>query len=860
MMTLAKVSNGEAAASYYESADDYYSEDGRAPSTWYGAGAQALGLAGVVDSLQFKSLLEGILPDGTELHSGADGRRAGTDLTFSAPKSVSMQALIGGDERLIAAHDAAVSRVLAYAEARLAAYRLTTEGETHVLPSGNLLVARFRHDLSRACEPQLHTHAVVVNATQNALGDWRALDISEFYRQQKLMGALYRAELALEVQQLGYSVRLTHGDGRFELAHIDNAQVAAFSSRSQAINAALEKRGKTREIATAREKEFAGLATRERKQNLDRERLLETWRATSTTLGLDYTPTPHTLTPPDWGAQLEDAVSFAIEHTTERQAIVTHEQLLTVALARATGTATLADIETGLRQRVTKGELRQAGGRYTTQAAQERERAILDAESRGRGAVASISQALDVLCTLSASALNAGQRAAAEAILTTQNRVIGVQGLAGAGKTHMLTQVQGHGQRSGWRVVGMAPSAAAAQEPTKAGIEGGTIAAFLAKRSNGLDARTLLVVDEAGMVPATDMLAIVKTVEQANAHLVLVGDTRQLKAVAAGKPFMQLQSAGMQTIEMAEILRQHNLTLRAAVEHAARGEVASSLRLLAPKIAEIDYSTERHERIARDYVALVPAEREKTLIVAGTNAARMVINQNVRHRLGLVGAGMPVTVLERGDFTQAELKSSLSYQTGDFVEMQSHYVSLGMTKGRTAIVIQAAAGRVTLQREDGHRVEWRPALMNKVAVYRIAGRELAVGDQVRFTANNYAREYINGDRGQVVAIDRERAVLTVRKTDGQQVMLDSTKPLQLDYGYCTTVHSAQGQTCERVLIDADVKSAMANESLYYVAISRARSDVFLYTDDRALLPSAMGRIDTKNSALDLKLSSGEMKL
>lgn len=465
--------------------------------------------------------------------------------------------------------------------------------------------------------------------------------------------------------------------------------------------------------------------------------------------------------------------------------------------------------------------------------------------------MAAISQPLDVLCTLDASHLNVGQKTAAETLLTTRDRIIGVQGLAGAGKTHMLAQVQGHAERSNWRVLGIAPSAAAAQELAKAGIAGGTIASFLTRPDTGLDARTVLIVDEAGMVPAADMLAIVQAVEQADAHLVLVGDTQQLKAVAAGKPFAQLQAAGMKTLEMAEILRQRNATLKAAVEHAARGEVASSLKLLAPRIAEIDHATERHAKIAHDYVSLLPAERDKTLIVAGTNAARMSINQNVRQRLDLANTGLAVAVLERRDLTQAQLKSSLSYRPGDIVEMQAHYDSLGMTKGRLATVVQTAAGRVTLQREDGQCIEWRPALMSKIAAYQMAERELAVGDQVRFTTNNYAKEYINGDRGQVVALDRERGVLTIRKADGQRLTLDTARPLQLDYGYCTTVHSAQGQTCERVLIDADVKSSMANESLYYVAISRARSEVQLYTDDRSLLPDAMSRVDEKSAALDL---------
>ncbi len=163
MLTLAKVLPGEAAATYYEEADDYYAEGGRAPSAWCGDGAAALGLEGVVDGGDFKALLEGRLPDGQVMHRGGEGpRTAGLDLTFSAPKSVSMQALIGGDERLLHAHDEAVMKTLQHIEKSLAAYRSTSGGETAPARSGNITVARFEHDLSREADPQAHTHCVLL--------------------------------------------------------------------------------------------------------------------------------------------------------------------------------------------------------------------------------------------------------------------------------------------------------------------------------------------------------------------------------------------------------------------------------------------------------------------------------------------------------------------------------------------------------------------------------------------------------------------------------------------------------------------------------------------------------------------------
>ena len=227
MLSIANVGGGRDAGRYYEKEDDYYTKD-HSPSEWQGKAAEVLGLHGEVKLEDFKNLLEGNLPNGEQIQVAASGHRGGSDLTFSAPKSLSMQALIAGDHSLIDAHDRAVKEALKYAES-LVVYRQSKEGESEKIFSQNMAAATFRHELSRACDPQLHTHCVILNFTQREDGKWRALDNEQFYRQKMLMGALYRAELAREVQKLGYEVRITHLDGRFELAHMSDKQIEIFS-------------------------------------------------------------------------------------------------------------------------------------------------------------------------------------------------------------------------------------------------------------------------------------------------------------------------------------------------------------------------------------------------------------------------------------------------------------------------------------------------------------------------------------------------------------------------------------------------------------------------------------------------------
>lgn len=916
---------GDAAGYYEDGADDYYAKDGES-SAWQGKGAEALGLVGDVDSKRFRELLSGEVQPGVYITRDATRQdsksRIGLDLTFSAPKSVSLQALVGGDAEIIRAHDRAVAKALEAAEERAQA-RKKVDGRSQVETTGNLIVAKFRHETSRETDPQLHTHAVVMNLTQRSDGQWRALRNDEIVKMTRYLGAVYMNELASEMQRLGYQIRHER-EGNFDLAHISRPQLEAFSQRSAQISERLAERGLDRSQASAEERQQAAMQSRSRKVSLEREVIHSGWRERAKEVGIDFgrrdwagqgakgdrghrvdREQPPVALPAGWAA--DKALRYAVNHLTERQAVVSERSLVDTAMKHAVGVVGLKDLHAAIDQQVAKGYLikeapmyrpadqmggaggqtRQAwvaelvskgqprevaagrvdeaiarGGlvpveaRYTTQTAREREKLILQIERDGRDKLPAIMPREAVTERLAGVSLNAGQRSAAELILTTQNRVVAVQGFAGTGKSHMLNATKTEIEGAGYQVRALAPYGSQVKALRELGVESNTLASFLKAKDKGIDAKTVLVIDEAGVVPARLMQQALQVAEKAGARVVLVGDTAQTKAIEAGRPFDQLQAAGMATARMDEIQRQKDPVLKEAVELAAKGATTASLDRIK-SISQFENDQERRAAVAKDFIQLPAGERDRTLIVSGTNEARREINRMVREGLGTAGKGVEFDTLIRRDTTQAERRFSKNYRVGDIIQPEKDFPRSGLKRGELYKVEDTGPGnRLTVRAESGERITFSPMTHRQLSVYQPERAELARGDVVRITRNDAQLDVANGDRFKVADVAAGKLTLS----DGKRtVELKTDKPLHLDHAYATTVHSAQGLTSDRVLIDAHSKSLTTAKDVYYVAISRARHEARIYTDNVKALPAAIARENVKLAALDIEKGAAQRR-
>ena len=920
MLSIGSLASASQGASYYER-DGYYAKDSdehREASAWVGRGAEELGLKGPVDPDTFRAVLEGRVPDGSGRQLGRRGRdgevlhRPGRDLTFSAPKSVSLAALVGGDHRITEAHDRAVAATLAWVERHAAETRMKDGQTGQIARTGNqkIVAAVFRHDTSRNLDPQLHTHALLANMVQGEDGKWRSMANEGLYEKQKLIGMLYRNELAAGLARLGYGIEKSHADGRFEIAGVPREAIAAFSTRRAEIEAAMAARGLGSSADNPRLAERAALMTRAAKRDIDREELRGLWREQAVDLGFDakglvaeaaeksasperqatpgatgaaasgkasgmnaqadlpaQAPGPDVPAEPAPPSPAAVAVDWALAHLSERQAVFSRTDLFTAILSRAPGAVMIDEAEREVAALEKAGTLHAvdipgAEASLTTERTVGEERETMALWRAGEGRGRAVMRGWQVQGRLSRGPLTAGQKAAVQLILSATDRTVGVQGYAGTGKTHMLNRVRALAEKKGWRMTGVAPSASAAGTlASEAGIATETLQRFLARNAGVAEgrltkkgakemraafAKTILVVDEgslASTVQARDLLRIAN--ELRIPRVVLVGDARQLDAVDAGKPFAQLQAAGMKTAVMDEILRQRDPDLKQAVEASLRGEIARAFGKLGSNVAEVKPDNIAGAVAAR-WLGLSQEERERTGVMAPSHELRQQINGHVRARLAregrIHGTALDSERLVSKGYTNAEKALAGNYAPGEVVAFHRPYKRIGVEKGdeRRVVGVDHKEKTVLLADGEGGEVAWKPGQIGGrkggSEVYKVEEIELRAGDRIRWTRNDAGLGLVNSRTAEVVAVQDKR--VTFRLEDGKTLELGRGDPQlrHLDHAWASTVHAFQGRTVDNVIAAMEARHKhLTTQKSFYVEISRARDRAELVTDDAKAL-------------------------
>jgi conjugative relaxase-like TrwC/TraI family protein len=866
----------------------YWSQGQTVQGEWQGQLAEKYGLAGAVGAEEFHRLSEGQHPQtGEQLvqhrqsfeYQNPNGKtiksvehRAGWDATFSAPKSVSLTALVGGDDRVRTAHRDAVGVALneleRYTQARIG-------GNRPAESTGQFIVAKFEHDTARPVDgyaaPQLHTHAVIFNVTERADGTTRALQERGFFESQQFATAVYQSELTFRLRELGYEI-MPGRSGAPEIKGYSQEYLDASSQRQNQILEHMQQNG----LSGYEAAEISAHATRDKKQIQSPTEVLSAHRRLASEFG---NQPDHVVAearersrertmehaPEKTQQAAQEAVTFARERSFEREAVTDERALFRDALRRGMGETTYGQVRASVEARLASGEFQLVSGQkhdtarqFTTAETIHAEKEVLRRMHEGQSRAEQIMPVQQAVAhTAKYPHLNTAQRTAAEEILTSRDVVQGLQGSAGVGKTTALKTVREAAEQRGYIVEGFAPTSRAAHQLRDVGISADTLQGFLARSKQPTPERHLYMVDESSLASTKHVRDFLQKLDPGD-RVLFIGDTRQHQGVEAGKPFEQLQQAGMKTAKLDQIVRQKDPELLRAVEHLSRGEIAEGIALLEQqgRVTEISDPQKRIASIARNYAD----SPNNTIIVSPDNASRREINQAVRSELqerGLVESeNHSMRVLApRSDMTGADRAWAARYEVGDVLHYQRGSTTIGIEPRSYARVASTdpKTNSLTVEKADGQQITYDPSRLRGISAYREIERDFAVGDRLQFTAPNKELGVANRDLGTIQSIDGDRNI-TVRMDGGKDrtVTFDPEQMRHFDHGYAVTSHSSQGLTSERVLvnIDTNVHPDLINDRFAYVSVSRASQDAQIYTNDAATLVESLSRDVSKASAID----------
>jgi conjugative relaxase-like TrwC/TraI family protein len=823
--------------------NDYYATGEIRPGQWIGAGAERLGLKENVTREQFCALCENLNPQTgerlTQRQQKEGQRRVFYDFTCSAPKSVSVLAVTLDDQRLIEAHEAAAKFAFRELET-FAAARVRKHGGRNDRTTGNLVAAAFVHDSSRALDPQLHTHFTVFNATFDETERcWKALEARGMYDAIRYGTAVYRNELARRVQQIGYRIiSAKHG---FEIEGVGDALLKRFSKRAQQRDAVIkemeEKMGRklsNNEISHAvhqsRDKKVKGISTAEVRQRQlaqlspEERQSLETLRASA-----------HQSSLPRIALVEDTALNHAVEHVFERKSVVPEHELLDVALSHRLGQVDLNRLKSAVKY--LPDLVKTERGLSTKQ--------ILATEL---DLIQTVNAACDSVAPLHpgyqpADWLGEDQRRAIYHVLRTSDRITGLKGLAGTGKTTALRELVAASKEAHVEPLFCAPTAAATDVLRKEGFEAVTLQSLLLSKPSFLKDK-LIVLDEAGAVGMDDMKRLFDSAK--DNRIVLSGDTGQHGSVPRGDALRILeQHSDFKSGQLTAIRRQRKAEYRKAVELAAQKRTAEAFAQLERMNAVTELSGDAlHDSAAKSYLKAL-AENKSALLVAPTWVEIEAVTEKVRAELKSSGR----LALEENEFqvfdswswTEAQKRDARQYRPGMVIHF--HRRGHGFEKGETVAVVAGENDSLKVKRADGSEHIFPLGAGIACDVGKKRKLKIAAGDKL-LLQSNWQKKFVNGELVEVKAIQGDSVLLA----DGRVI---PSIYRTFTHGYAVTSHAAQGKTVDEVLVVASSRSLPAiNQEQFYVSISRGRERCQIFTDDSDLLRSHVTDSSARLAAIE----------
>ena len=836
-------------------ANDYYSQGDPALGRFFGQGIEHLGVNQLPYSKDsFQRLCSNLNPvTGKQLTvRKKDSARAAYDCTLSAPKSVSVMALVMDDCRVLEAHRSAVSETLALLESR-ALTRIRKNGEYADRPTGNLVGVGFEHLTSRAGDPNCHEHCVVFNATFDTEEQrWKALQSSGIYQVSGLATEVYRSTLVAKLREAGYETRRT--DHGFEIAGVPQEIIDLYSKRRKQIESIAAELGQSNNPEA-----LAAIARTSRKpkdESVSIENMRKAWLAELTAgqkQALEKLKASARKPRKHRRVSAADALAWAKDHCFERKSVVKADELTKEAIKYARGDNSIAELQQAIASRVTSKDLIAKDGKLTTAQSLSDEQELIDTATQGVGKCSPFSTSFEPDPKLSNE-----QRDVVLDTLKSTSFITAVIGPAGAGKSTLLRSVVRGLRDEGIQPTVLAPSGSATGVLREDGFSRAqTLQRFLLDQDmQERSTDRVVILDESSMVSLSQMLTLTRICKANNTRLILVGDSKQLHSVEAGDAFrILLEEKTIPRASLGTVIRQRHAKYREAVTFMKDGESVRGFDALdrIGWVHEMSGTTadQRAQPLAEEYAEAVARGRSALAVTHTWREAEVVtaeIRKNLRH-LGLIGEKeQKMRVLIPRHATQAERKDASSLGVGAvlvFRDKTTHF-----ERGEEVRVTEARANSVTVTKKNGTTIVLNPKKLAKhYGVYD--EREIGVSrdDRLLLRAKHSAEKGKGLTNGEIVKVKQVK--------DGR-ILLHDGRELPADYrhflhGYCTSIESSQGKTVDHVFLSVDAQAAHSAGSLegFYVAASRGRHTCAIYTDAKEELREAIKHSRARDAALEL---------
>ena len=899
MMTLSNVTT-TGARKYYESANgEYYDQDAQT-TFWYGKISEDLNLVNQkVDLDVFENLIQGKSPEGQALVVNAGlGRRGGLDLTFAAPKSVSLLALENPLYRQL--HVQAIKNTLDYLESEYLQTRTKIDGFSRIERTSKMIVATFEHHTNRNQDPHLHTHCVLMNLTEDHTGKIKSLHNDSIYLDQKLIGMVYRAEMARQLTLANIPIEITdRQQGFFEVKGIGQEVLDLFSSRSAEIKIRAEElRPQFPNASEARLKEMANLDTRVAKtppitNSALKEHTNQILWQQGLNVAIEYLH-PATDFHKIEALSSREILQEAIKGIEENHSAWRRQECLDHAFKLGLGTVSANDLQQQFAQLTqekvivncaNRENYRTITGYYASREMIQLEQNIVNQATQKYPAFQVIFNPMEINHYLEKGnvRLTNTQQQAINLILTTPDRFVGIQGDAGSGKTFALQHATALWQQKGVEVIGLAPTGKAALElQTQAKIfKCSTVDSFLAQKENPsvIDfsrkaTPKVWVIDEAGMLGARKMEKIFSHAISEQAKVVLVGDQKQFQSIEQGKIFADLRASNLiKFAEMNEVLRQQTSSTKEVVscfnQFIKDGNnpkhLTQAMDLLQKEGKLITTTAGDYQQIKSDYLASM-GQGKSAIIITATNLQRQILNGEIRQEMQaqkLLSAQEYVLPVQTAiSLAGKERMYARNYQIGQAVIVKSKLADIAPGSRGEIMGINQGKNEITINvtnKADGRQITAEINLGyyqngGKLETFNKEERPLAVGEKIVFFKNDRLLGVKNGQLGTVKEVTSAGNI--VAQINQQEVRFNlkgeglSPHYRAIDHAYALTGFKAQGATVDHLFWQVNAKSTNFHEA--YVAVTRPREEIKIYTDNAFLLTKNICRLSEKTSTLELQ--------